>query len=177
MELNKKKNFNKKGNNKVKPEPVYDAFQKEIAGDLKEQAAHFLFNYETIKAQNGDTRELEKGLFQLGSYPLLAGESYPNLALYTVERFIRSDRETHAFNRATVSIIVLNTETNTPAYFISAFLTAENGRITVTPMGDRGPIGRNTYTVKIAKNDVLVATSSDKTAEAAKTVESESTAE
>ena len=37
MELNKKKNF-KKGNNKTKPEPVYDAFQKEIAADLEVQA-------------------------------------------------------------------------------------------------------------------------------------------
>lgn len=174
MELNKKKNFNKKGNNKVKSEPVYDAFQKEIANDLKDQAAHFLDQYIVAKA-NDRIRDLEKGLFQLGAYPLMAGEAYPNLALYTVERFIRSDRETHAFIRATTSIIVLNTETNAPAYFISAYLTQSGGRITVTPMGDRGPIGRNTYNLKVTSDMVV---SNDKTDDdATETEESESTAE
>lgn len=144
MELNKKKNF-KKGNNKTKPEPVYDAFQKEIAADLEVQARNYLDNYATAN----DRRELENQLFQLGSYPLHAGEDYPNLDLYTVERFVRTDRETHDLIRATASIVVLNTETNTPAYFINAYLSLKGGRISVTPMGDKGPIGRNTWTQNI----------------------------
>lgn len=144
MELNKKKNF-KKGNNKTKPEPVYDAFQKEIAADLEVQARNYLDNYATTS----DRRELENQLFQLGSYPLHAGEDYPNLDLYTVERFVRTDRETHDLIRATASIVVLNTETNTPAYFINAYLSLKGGRISVTPMGDKGPIGRNTWTQNI----------------------------
>ena len=60
MELNKKKNF-KKGNNKTKPEPVYDAFQKEIAADLEVQARIYLDNF----ASTTDRRELENQLFQL----------------------------------------------------------------------------------------------------------------
>lgn len=144
MELNKKKNF-KKGNNKTKPEPVYDAFQKEIAADLEVQARVYLDNYATTT----DRRELENQLFQLGAYPLMAGEDYPNLALYTMERFIRTDRETHDLIRATASIVVMDTETNAPAYFINSYLSLKGGRISVTPMGDKGPVGRNTWTLNI----------------------------
>lgn len=151
MELNKKKNF-KKGP-KAKPAPVYDDFQKEISNDLLDQATHFLLNIENAKTAD-DRRDLENQLFQLGSYPLMAGPTYPNLALYAVERFVRTDRETHELIRATTSIVVIDAEPDAPKYFINAYLSLKGGRISVTPMGDKGPIGRNTYTININPDDL-----------------------
>lgn len=151
MELNKKnKNFKKK----VKPAPVYDEFQKEIANDLLEQAKHFACNINDA-ANVDDRRNLENQLFQLGSYPLTA-EDYPDCALYAVERFIRTDRETHKLVRATTSIVVNSFATGKPLYFINAYLSPKGGRISVTPMGDRGPIGRNTYAININYSDLLL---------------------
>ena len=152
MELNKKKNC-KKGP-KAKPAPVYDNFQKEIANDLLEQAKHFLLNIDEAKTID-DRRDLENQLFQLGAYPLMAGAEYPDLALYAVERFIRTDRESHELVRATTSIVVMNTEKNIPQYFINAYLSLKGGRISVTPMGDKGPIGRNTYAINVDVNHLV----------------------
>ena len=82
----------------------------------------------------------------------MAGAEYPDLALYAVERFIRTDLESHELVRATTSIVVMNTEKNVPQYFINAYLSLKGGRISVTPMGDKGPIGRNTYVINVDVN-------------------------
>ena len=152
MELNKKKNF-KKGP-KAKPAHVYDNYQKEIANDLLEQAKHFLLNINEAKTID-DRRDLENQLFQLGAYPLMAGAEYPDLALYVVFFFFRTDRESHELVRATTSIVVMNTEKNIPQYFINAYLSLKGGRISVTPMGDKGPIGRNTYAINVDVNHLV----------------------
>ena len=90
----------------------------------------------------------------------MAGAEYPDLALYAVERFIRTDRESHELVRATTSIVVMNTEKSIPQYFINAYLSLKGGRISVTPMGDKGPIGRNTYAINVDVNhladDIMV---------------------
>ena len=100
--------------------------------DKKKELEHDLF---FIKDYNCNVARTEKNE-ETGEVDTL--ESY---MMYLVDRSVRFDRETHNLIRASMSAVVINPETATPVFFVSAYLNKDLiGNVQVTPFNvETGP--------------------------------------
>lgn len=95
--------------------------------------------------------ELKNKLFNLPYWPIYCGDGY---AAWTVNRMIRTNRDTGELVRGTVTVVI--TKNSTPAYTIDAYVTKNftAGSVVVIPMGSTGPDWRNSVLWNIVDGNI-----------------------
>lgn len=89
-----------------------------------------------------ERKSIEASLFRI-AWPMTAQTPEEGiLQLYTIDRSVRIDRDTHKLNRASCTIVAIGSE-GTPVYTITAYLTNRfTGTVSVIPIGTDGPVYR-----------------------------------
>lgn len=118
-----------------RPAPVYSEFAIKVKDALADQIVEFLKN--PCKAES-------KWLFDIGTWPGTVMGYEEQYKLYRVKNLISFDRETGDFRRADCKIVVLNKQTNEPAFYFECFIGGNRiANIEATELGATGPIRNN----------------------------------
>ena len=140
---NRNNGFRKGGNKpveKAEPNPVALL----LLNIIKEQVRDFM----TLAPE--ERFEGSKDLYYVGSYPaaLDGGDALPeaaNYAVYQLERAVRLPKdEPDRMNRLSTAILLINKETNQPAFYLTSYITPKMvANIRIVPYTDRGPSYRS----------------------------------
>lgn len=107
----------------------------------KETAANFVYHFSEQVLQyidhvdHGDTAT--DNLFVMGE---LNATNYPDYRFYVLTRSVRMDRDIHLLVHGEFHAVVIDNQTNAPAYYINALIWKNlTASILVTPIGENGP--------------------------------------
>ena len=157
------KNFRSDRNSKPankKPKQTFepDEYQKYVVELMSAQIDRFpidvLPKYQFGDEENPITRdqlrEIENSLFVIPSsseehtYPEV-DPVYPDMLFYTLDKNVRVDVNTGCLMRASYTAVATN-KSNRPLYYIQAYInSAWKGSVSVTKIGEAGPIYRGIY--------------------------------
>ena len=136
---------------KEKPVPVVPGTAKYLCACYADQIADYVNFMNSGTDDLNLKKELEFNLFNAGGYSATVdlydydegpdSDVKETVTVYTLDRSVRFDKETHLLKRASVVAVACNGE---PVYYINGYLNSNLvGNIMVVPIGEKGPEFRN----------------------------------
>ena len=134
---------------KEKPVPVVPGTAKYLCACYSDQIADYVNFMNSGTDDLNLKKELEFNLFNAGGYSAVVDlyDEDPDsgvketVTIYTLDRSVRFDKETHLLKRASVVAVAC---TDKPVYYINGYLNSNLvGSIMVVPIGEKGPEFRN----------------------------------